>query len=763
MRVTSIGAVALACVVAPPLFGQVPTGRVQGRVVHATTQAGIDRAAVEAIESGAVAITDSSGNFVIDGLPVGIYRIRVRAIGFEPVIRDNVVVGSGKTAELTVRLRPLAVVLDAVVIEPSYFEPGKTGAGGSATLTAEETRRAPGVQEDVVRAVALLPGVGVTTGGRNDLIVRGGAPYENLFVVDGLPVPNINHFGSQGSTGGPLSLINIDMVERVEFATGGFSARYGNRTASVMELDLREGANDRIAGEVNVSATGAGAMLEGPAGATTFWLGARRSYLDLLFKAAGFSFVPSYWDFQAKTTTRLDARTTLSFLGVGALNAVTFFDAGADDRFDNSRILAPEQQQYFAGLTMRRLLADGVVTITAGRTYVRYDAEQRDSLLQPTFANRSREGQVSLRTDVVWQLTPRFELNLGDELVYASALDYDVTLDGRFRIDGDTTPQPLAVDTSFTALTNAAYVQGTYRLLPWLSWTAGARLSYYGLLDAIRVDPRVGLTFSDGATSAWVRAGRFHQSPSYVWLIGDPENVRTLEPISADHLIVGASHDPASDLRVQFEAYYKRYRSYPARTWRPQAVLAPTGFEDVTADIPFGLEPLDARGKGRVFGAELLVRKKLGRVPVFGLASAAVMRAEFAGADGTWRAGSYDVRAIANLLIGWRPNRSWELSGKFRFATGLPSTPFVTAGPLAGQLDFSRYNAGARLPVFHALDVRVDRRWSFQGWQLVLYLDVQNAYGRSNVSAFRWNARTQSPEADESLGVLPSIGVNVEF
>jgi len=758
------GAIGLSLVCHSTALGQGVVGAVHGRITNATTAAGVAAAAVEVQELGIAVRTDSLGTFALEGIAVGVHRVTVRAIGYEPVVRSNIVVGSGKTTELHVELVPFPILLEGIVVQPSYFEPPRTGAAAAATLVSEETRRAPGVQEDVVRAVALLPGVGVTSGGRNDLIVRGGAPYENLFIVDGIVVPNINHFGSQGSTGGPLSLINIDLVEQVEFATGGVSARYGNRTAAVTDLTLREGADDRISGEFNLSATGAGAIIEGPVGATTFWLGARRSYLDLLFRAAGFSFVPSYWDFQLKTTTRLTARSTVSFLAVGALDDVSWFNSTADDRYDNSRILAPEQRQYFSGLTWRQLLNDAVLTVTAGRTYVRFDAEQRDSLGTATFQNRSREGQNSLRVDVDWQVTRRWALEAGNELTFASMLDYDLVLDGQYRRDTQGVARPLMVDTAFTALTNATYVQFTHRPARRWEWTAGARFTSYGWLGDVRVEPRVGLRVEPTErTAVWGQVGTYHQAPSYIWLLGDGANRSELAPIRADQAVVGGSYDPAIDLRLQVEAYFKRYPLYPARQWRPQAVLAPTGFEDVTADIPFGLEPLSSGGKGRVYGVEFLARKRFGIIPLYGLASVALMHAEFAGADGIWRRGSYDAPLIANAVLAWRPGPAWELSGKFRYATGLPTTPFVATGPLAGSLDFTRYNAGPRSPNFHAVDLRVDRRWSFTGWQLVFYLDVQNVYGRRNVSGFRWDARSSQPLADEALGVLPSVGVNVEF
>ena len=183
----------------------------------------------------------------------------------------------------------------------SFFRRTPEQAVSVQRLSFEEIRRSPGGFEDVVRAVAVFPGVAQVSAGRNDLIVRGGAPSENIYVVDNLEIPNINHFGTQGSGGGPLSYINLDFVRETSFSTGGFGARYGDRLSSVLTIDLREGRTDRLGGKATISATQFGLNLEGPIGENgTFLVSARRSYLDLIFRASGFSFVPEYWDFFAR-------------------------------------------------------------------------------------------------------------------------------------------------------------------------------------------------------------------------------------------------------------------------------------------------------------------------------------------------------------------------------------------------------------------------------------------------------------------------------
>ncbi len=755
---------------AAPARGQEPTplGRVTGHVVSSVTEQPIPGATVRLVGGSQGSRTDRDGHFLLTDVAPGVYGLEVRAIGFTPFVAADLVVGTAKPYQVEVRLSPTPVTLEGVEVQPSYFRDSEQAATSTRTLDGEDTRRAPGANEDVVRAVALLPGVAVTSPGRNDLIVRGGAPYENLFVVDGIEIPNINHFGSQGSTGGPLSLLNIEFIQATDFSAGGFGARWGDRTASLTNIVLREGNDERLSGEVNLSATGFGAIAEGPLGPRgSFLLGARRSYLDLLFRAAGFSFVPSYWDFQLKTTQRVGANNIVSLLAIGALDRVSFFDDDAEARFENSRILAPEQQQYFTGVRWRHFLPRGTLAVTLGRTYRRFHSVQRDSLAPPrdVFRADSDEGENSLRADLVLEPSWRVELTVGGVARYASDLSYDVALSGSQRLDASGQPSPLAVDTSFTAFRAAAYAQVRYAVSPAVRLSAGLRATYYGFLGrAVRVAPRLGLRLAlDRATTITWSVGRYHQAPSYVWLLGDPGNPRSLTPIRSDQLVVGIERQVRPDTKLQLEGYVKRYRDYPARVFRPQAVLSPAGFEDVTTEIPFGLEPLASAAEGRAYGLELFLQKKLSATPLYGLASLAVSRSEFTAIDGVTRPGAYDGRFIGTLLLGYRLNPRWEVGGKFRLASGLPTTPFLTTGPDAGRLDFTRYHTGPRLPWFHALDIRVDRRWSFRRVQLEVYLDVENLYGRKNVSAFRWNARDGAPEADTSLGVLPTVGVNLEF
>lgn len=740
------------------------TGTITGKVYDAITKEPLVGANVFVRETSLGAATDLEGRFTIRGIEAGTYRVQASVIGYKAQVAPDVVTAAGRETQLDFALQPTAIDLEEVVVEADYFRQNSDAPVSSQTLSYEEIRRSPGGLEDVIRAISVLPGVVQASAGRNDLIVRGGAPSENLYVVDNLEIPNINHFGTQGATGGPLSFINLDFVRDVTFTTGGFGARYGDKLSSVMNIQLKEGRRDRLGGKLNLSASQFGLNAEGPMGESgSFLFSARRSYLDLIFKAAGFGFVPEYWDFIGKADYSIDRTNELSFLMIGVLDNVRFFNETEDQRFGNSRILGNSQDQYFTSIAWKHLMTNGFMTFSFGRTFNTYDFLQTDSLLAPVFVSNSREGETSLRADGVFLLDRDLELSFGGQ--------------GKFvRIEGDFawTPTPntflqgpdiqnLANAWDTTALKGSAYMQLARTFFGDLRVTVGGRLDYFNLIDEpVAIAPRASLRYElDPLTSLTLSGGTYHQSPSYVWLMSNAAN-RQLRHVRVDQAVLGVERLLSSDLRVRVEGYVKNYSDYPASLDRNYLVLANTGAGFGGAEegfASFGLDNLASVGDGLSRGVELLVQKRLSDIPLYGILSLSYNNTEYTALDGVSRPGTYDQRFILNLSGGWQIDEHWEASAKFRYGTGTPYTPFLATG----RPDYANFN-GNRLPDFHSLDLRVDRRWNFSGWNLITYIDIQNVYNRKNVQAYRWDPRNARAEASGgAIGLLPSIGVSAEF
>ncbi len=734
-------------------------GTITGRVISQMSKKTLAGVNVRILNTTLGAVSKTDGTFEIKNVDAGIQKIQFSLIGYETYVNSNISVNAGKPVYLEIELAEKVIELEGAEVKASFFQKRVDAVTSTQYLSFEEIRRAPGVQEDVIRATALLPGVNVTAAGRNDLIVRGGAPFENLFIVDNIEVNNINHFGSQGSTGGPLSLINLDYVRNVEFSAGGFGARYGDRTSSLTNITLRNGNESQFGGKLNLSATGVGLSFEGPIGDKGSWIfSARRSYLDFIFQAAGFSFVPQYWDFMTKGNYRLDANNSLTFIGISAINTVKLNNEDIDNKYDNSRIAVPDQYQNFSGLTWRSTFETGFFTATLANSYTRFTTFQNDSNLIEIFRNDSKEGELILKTDLDLQIGPKTEILIGNQLKYGAFLDYLIKIPGSVRTDNNGVERPFDIDTSFNTIKNGTYFNYStaienHRI------TLGGRMDYYNFTaESIYLSPRLSYTYTLNENSSFIlSAGRYYQSPSYIWLLSNSE--KSLKPIIADQVVLGYAHTPLQDVKVQLEVYYKNYTNYPGRVFRPQSVLAPSGFDDISTDIPFGLEPLHNSATGWSSGVELFIQKKLSEIPLYGLLSITLSESNFTALDSIERSSVFDSRLIFNLAIGYRISEDWEISSKFRYATGVPTTPFTNLG----KIDYTQYNEGERLPDFNALDLRVDKRWNFSWGTLITYLDIQNLYSRKNVSGIRWDRRTNETIYQKSIGLLPSIGVSAEF
>jgi hypothetical protein len=736
-------------------------GSIVGHVKNNATKEGIVSATVVLQGTTIGAATDIDGNFTIRNVPIGTYNVRVSALGYLPMVKTDVVVSVAKPADVHFQIMESSVELEGVTVTTEYFQKSPDAPISIQTLGAEEIRRLPGGLEDVVRAISILPGVAQVQNGRNDLIVRGGAPSENLFVIDNIEVSNINHFGTQGASGGPLSFVNLDFVDETSFKTGGFGAKYGDKLSSVLTINLKDGREDRFGGKATISASQFGLNLEGPTNEHgSFLFSARRSYLDFIFKAAGFGFVPEYWDFLGKINYKLSPKDQVNVLSVVALDNVKLFNDTGDKRYTNSRVLSSDQSQFVGGISWNHLLEKGYTNVTLSQTYVGYNFYQNDSLLKPLFKSVSDEYETTLRGDVLFQLDKESEFTAG---VLGKFIDFNssILLPDTFLVNNI----PLKVDAQLatTATKSAGYLQYSRSLRHDLRMTVGGRIDYFNLInDNTAFSPRFSLSYSASPVLTFTGSvGRYHQAPSYVWLVANPVN-RNLKYVTVDQYVGGIEYLLRSDVKVSLEGYVKEYSNYPASTVRRYLVLANTGAgfggsQDGYAS--FGLDPLVSDGTGNAHGLELFLQKKLSEVPCYGLVSVSWNEAKFTAKEGVSRASSWDQRWIINLGGGYILNELWEFSGKFRIATGRPYTPYLPNG----IQDVSAYNS-VRIDANHSLDLRVDRRWSFDNWNLITYIDIQNVYNRKPVDVPIFDQRTQTvKQTGGSIGLLPSIGVSAEF
>ncbi|MBN8706293.1 MAG: TonB-dependent receptor [Bacteroidetes bacterium] len=734
-------------------------GTITGIITDKTNRQPVLGANVFVIETGRGDATTATGEYKITELEPGTYSLRVSYLGYTSVTKTDIVVSNVSFTRVNFDIEPADLELETIEVTTSYYQKNTDNITSLNAFSFEEIRRAPGGQEDIVRAISVVPGVATQSGGRNDLVVRGGGPSENLFLIDGLEVPNINHFGTQGATGGPLTLVNVDFVDNTEFATGGFGARYGDRLSSVLNISLREGRQDRWGSKTNLSATGFGANIEGPVGQDgNFLFSARRSYLDFIFKAAGFGFIPEYWDFQGKYVQRIDDKNKLQFFGIGALDNVSFDNANRKNRLSNSQILGSDQNQYVIGGTWQHVTSAGLMNITLGRNYVDFSSAQADTNQVKIFDNQAYEAENSIRAEMITRLTPKVEMTVGGQykLVQANS-KLIVNAKNPF---GDVFN--VNEDNDLTAHKASFYLQAAHDWAHGFDYTVGLRADYFSAIkNELALSPRVSLGFNLNELNRFTAsAGLYHQSPSYTWLANNSNN-QNLNHLQSIQTVLGYEHMFRADTKFRVEAYYKDYKNYPASTSRTYLVLANTGAgfggqQDGFAS--FGFDDLVSKGTGFSRGLEFQIQKKLSEVKLYGIASLSLNEVFFTPLDGKEYRGSYSQPIIFNLSGGYQFANNYELGLKFRMASGLPYTPFNSDG----TQNVSEYNQKT-LDLTHQLDVRVDKRWNFTAWNLITYIDIQNIYGQENQFSVQWDLETQQVRKGSSIGVLPTIGITAEF
>lgn len=743
-------------------YSQIETGEIRGKVLEANNKLPIPFANVLVLGTNIGASTDVQGNFVIKNVPVGIYQVRTSVIGYLAQVKNDVMVKPGKVTVVDFELSQQIIEIQDVVVKSDYFDKNFLEPVSVRKFSQEEIRRSPGGFEDVVRSLSVLPGIAQADAGRNDLVVRGGAPSENLYVVDGFEIPNINHFGTQGSTGGPISFINLDFVRDVSFSTGGFPVLYGDKISSTLTINLRDGDAQKFGGKGTLSATLFGLDLEGPIAGnnSSFIFSVRRSYLDFIFKAAGFSFVPEYYDIFSKVDYQIDNKNSIGFLFINAIDNVKFFNDIPEKRNNNARILGSDQLQYIAGLKYKRVFRDGFMNLRYYRNFTDYDTKQSDSLLNPIFKNISREEENNIQLDVVHKFFKNLEMNFGASAKFIEFYA-DILFPSFVTSFGDALPS-IDFSNSNNFFKGASYINFNYRPYDRVISNFGLRFDYF---DAINIksyfSPRFSISYllSNNLTFNF-STGVYKQFPSLIWLAAFEQN-RNLKAIDVKQYIFGIDYLLREDTQIKLETFIKDYKDYPTSLIRPYLVLANTGAGFSGSDDNFssyGLEPLTSAGAGLARGVEFSIQKKMSEIPLYGILSFTYSKSDFKPLDGISRSSNYDQNWIINLSGGYRFNIFWEVSTRFRFASGRPYTPFDDNG----RQYLTDLNT-RRLKSIHSLDLRVDRRWILKNWTLITYIDIQNIYNRKNLNGIRWDPQTRSVDETSSIGILPSIGISAEF
>jgi hypothetical protein len=759
-------------------------GAISGVVVNAAGEpAGGVR--VCALDTPACVTSDAQGAFRIDELRAGAYRLEVLPLEGLPFTSDPVDVRAGLDGAVEITLPKAENFQQTVTVTAPAFQAPEEVKNSGFLVAPREILKSAAALQDVSRYVQGLPGVTIGTNDfRNDIIVRGGSPLENLFVVDNVEIPNINAFANFASAGGTVSLLDAELLQDVTFLTGGYPAPYINRTSSVLQVTQREGSRQEFGGWATLGFAGAGVILEGPinAGQGSWVVSARRSFLDLFTQDVGFGGVPVVYSINAKAVYDIGPRDRVWMVNVAGVDEIRLGLSESSDledeianfdiRYDGWRsatgfnwqsvfgsrgvgLFGVTHSEAKVGQQVKDLVAQG-----APSPVLRPDEVIAQSPI--VYSEDSREGESTVKYDLTVHL-PFFDAVQTGGSFKIFRINYAVR--SPFGNDTPYSPasgiDPFFLDTRFRSYQTGGYLQASKRVTSRVNVTLGGRVDHYDILSKARFSPRAGVTVRLTDTLSWNSStGSYYQQPAFLFVAAFPQN-RSLVPWRADHYVTGLAWTPDADLRLTAETYRKTYTDYPVASGLPTVSLANIGD---TFDVREILFPLTSAGEGYSEGVELFVEKRLS-ARIYGQGNLSFSRTRHAGLDGVLRPGSFDYPFVFNLLGGYRLSPVWEVSARLSFLSGRPFTPYdqgVSSTQRRGVYDLTRVNAD-RAPDYGRVDIRVDRTLTAAGRPLNLFFGVQNVTNRRNFASYSWNRRTNAQQFGEQQGIFPILGLDWRF
>ena len=781
------------------------TGVIEGRIFNSSNNEPVPFANVIIYGTNIGSVSDLDGKFIFTGIKPGYIRIVASSVGFEQYVSEEFQVTNARTSFIEVPLRETAVALEEIVVKASPFRKSVESPLSLRRIGIEQIEKNPGGNRDISRVIQSFPGVASTPAYRNDVIVRGGGPSENRFYLDGVEIPNLNHFATQGASGGPVGIINVDFIREVNFYSGAFPASMGNAMSSVLDMRQIDGNKEKLKFRGSVGASDLALTLDGPITKnTTFIASARRSYLQFLFVALQLPFLPTYNDFQFKSRTRINEKNEITFIGLGAIDLFELnLDANEtlEQRYILSYLPVNEQWNYTVGAVYKHFRDHGYDSWVLSRNYlnnVNYKYLNNDESLGKTQDYTSAEIENKFRYERNYNSPSEYKFNFGIGTEYAKYLN-----DSYYQLFQNDALLEITDNTYLEMFHYSAFGQvskGYFNKRWTLSLGVRADGSSYSkeMRNPLQhISPRFSSSFQLTEQLSWnFNTGRFHQRPPYTSLGfkdsagGFKNRENGIKYTAADHLVTGFEFRPDNNIQLSAETFFKHYNHYPLSV-SDSIPLASKG-----ADYGvFGYEEVISEAEGRAYGFEILGRWQdlFGFNTVF---SYTYVRSEFKDLRAAYRdeylPTSWDNRHLLNITATRTFNSNWYLGFKWRFVGGAPYTPFdenissikaawdARGGPYP---DYSKYNE-LRLKAFHQLDIRIDKQYYFSKWSINFYVDVQNVYNFKSDEPNRLVRTSFEDPAIEDIyidsqdieryrlitiksggsgTVLPTVGVIVEF
>ncbi len=717
------------------------TAVIRGKVKETLSGKPVELASIQIEGTSTGAESDSTGAFLISSLQPGIYNIHISCIGYKAKDIAEVEITNSKPGILSVELEPEASEIKAVEITSSAFVRKDESPTSMRTIGVNEIQRTPGANRDISRIIQTLPGVGFSAAFRNDLIIRGGSTAENKFYMDDIEIPNINHFSTQGGSGGPVGLINVDFIRDVNFYSSAFPADRGNTLSSLMDIRLRDGRDDRWGGSITLGITDAALSMESPLNKkknVTVLASVRSSYYNWFFKLIQVPIFPNYNDAQIKIKWKIDNKNELEFVSLTACDIFKLNLAANNSessRYELLTIPINNQWSYTNGFKFTHLFDNSYLQFVVSSSELVnqiFKYTDNNPSLPKTINYSSIESESKARLEYIARKNGwRFNASGNFEMAYY--YNNSVFAGPYFNYNYLT---KLLIP-KYGASVSVSRTVANNRLLLSLGIRFDGNTYNSNMANPfLQSSPRFSMSYSITPDVHWnFNTGYYHELPAYTVMgyrdsTGQLVNQDRLTYMRCVHIVTGFDYNTKINSRVSVEGFFKQYFNTP--------YLLDDSIALANLGSNFGVvgnDPANSTSKGRAYGAEFLYEQKLFK-GWYSTIAYTLFWSQYQNGTPQYVSSSWDTRHIISVTLGKKFNHNWELGLRYRVQGGRPYTPYniaysslvpvYNANP-GGVLDYSQVNS-LHLPWFHQLDMRVTKKWYLAKWSVELYLDIQNLY-----------------------------------
>ncbi len=755
-----------------------PVQTIKGTIVNFKNRMPIAGVTVQLMDTKFGAYSKKDGSFRIENVPPGRYTMKCSAVGYETKYRE-IVLTSGKQQQLEIEMTESVVEMKGIEVtgEQNIFDPINESAMISSTkFSKDDVERFAGSRLDPARMAQNYAGVLGANDQRNDIIIRGGSPVELLWRLDGLDIPNPNHFATQGATGGPISAINSNLLADSDFLTGAFPAEYGDRLSGVFDLKTRRGNEDRyeFIGQFGFNGFEMGAEGPIPTQDASFIANYRYSFLDFLDMIGfdfGFAGIPRYQDGTLKLDYEPAEGHRISVTGLFGISDIDIKESKEDDVYTGDSDIRNGTDFWSLGVNWQHIFSEKLYgKLLLGSTFGKYRTDidsitttqaHRVTSIDPWLAMDSYEGCHTAKYSIHYSPDKHHFITAGTELRY----NYYNFYEERFTAGWNTSTKYL-LDKSGNATQSLNYVNWNWRINEDITANLGLHSQYLAINDKASVEPRLGFSWRLHKRHEMNLGFGIHRQSLPLLIYFTEEGNEDLDFMQSIHYIAGYNFILSENAIIKIEGYYKDISKAPVEADEESSwslLNSGTNFGIIGSGIA-----ANSTGTGRTYGAEFSLIKHFAD-HYYLTAAASYVRQQYTGSDGIRRWGAFDNQYIFNILSGYEliisPSFTLEFSIKWTLAGGGPYTPIdMEKSRERGQTMYLDEEAFTlRKPDYSRFDLRIDLRHNMEGVSVISFFSLENVFNKENVLMYQYNARNDIVETIPQLGIFPVGGVRVEF